>query len=127
MSRIWLIWSGVLGALGVAMGAFGAHVLKPLLPLQMMAIFETGVRYHLFHVLALLGVAVLMAVFPDRERPLRLAAWLLVIGVVLFSGSLYALVLTDWRFLGAVTPLGGLAWVAAWLLVAYAFRRPSAP
>lgn len=124
-SRPWLIAAGAFGALGVAMGAFGAHLLRPVLPLQVMAIYETAVRYHLYHALALLGCAVLLALFPERRRLLRWAAWGFAAGIVLFSGSLYALTITDQRWLGLVTPLGGLAWLAAWVLVAVAFWRPA--
>jgi uncharacterized membrane protein YgdD (TMEM256/DUF423 family) len=122
-ARPWLIAAGCLGALGVALGAFGAHALRPLLPLQVMTIYETAVRYHLLHVLALLACAGLLAVFPERGRLLRAAAWGFTGGIVLFSGSLYALAFTGLRWPGLLTPLGGVAWVAAWLLLALAFRR----
>jgi uncharacterized membrane protein YgdD (TMEM256/DUF423 family) len=122
-SRAWLLAAAGLGALGVAMGAFGAHLLRALLPLQLMTIYETAVRYHLLHALALLGCATLLALFPERARWLRWAAWGFAGGIVLFSGSLYALVLTDQRWLGLLTPLGGVAWIAAWLLLGAAFWR----
>lgn len=122
-SRPWLIAAGLFGALGVAMGAFGAHLLRPVLPLQVMAIYETAVRYHLYHALALLACAVLLGLFPERERLLRWAAWGFAAGIVLFSGSLYAMTLTDQRWLGIITPIGGLAWLAAWVLLAAAFWR----
>jgi uncharacterized membrane protein YgdD (TMEM256/DUF423 family) len=122
-SRPWLVAAGAFGALGVAMGSFGAHLLRPVLPLQRMTIYEIAVRYHLFHALALLGCGVLLAQFPARARLLRWAAWGFAAGIVLFSGSLYALIMTDQRWLGLVTPIGGLAWVAAWLLLAAAFWR----
>lgn len=123
VSRPWYIAAGVSGALGVALGAFGAHVLKPLLPLQVMTIFETAVRYHLFHTLALLGCAVLLELHPARARWLRWAAWAFAAGIVLFAGSLYGLALGNLRWLGIVTPVGGVAWVAAWALLAIAFWR----
>jgi len=122
-SRIWLIWAGIFGGLGVLMGAFGAHLLRPLLPLQLMTIFETAVRYQLVHALALLACAVLMTLHPRRAPRLRWAAWGFAAGIVLFSGSLYALIMTDQRWLGLVTPLGGVAWIAAWCLLAAAFWR----
>ncbi len=121
--RTGLALAGISGAIGVAMGAFGAHALKPVLPLQVMTIFETAVRYHLLHTLALLGTAVLVAVFPGRAGPLRWSGALFVAGIVLFSGSLYGLALSGLRVLGAVTPVGGVAWVAAWGLLAWAFLR----
>ena len=105
------------------MGAFGAHALRPILPLQVMTIFETAVRYHLLHTLALLGCALLLAQFPRRERLLRGAAWGFALGIVLFSGSLYGIALGNQRWLGLVAPLGGVAWVLAWGLLAAAFWR----
>ncbi len=123
VSRWWLGWAAVLGALGVAMGAFGAHALRPVLPLQAMTIYETAVRYHLVHALALLGCALAMAVFPAQAALLRWSARLFLAGTVLFSGSLYTLASTDLRWLGAVTPLGGVAWIAAWGLLAVAAWR----
>jgi uncharacterized membrane protein YgdD (TMEM256/DUF423 family) len=122
-SRPWLAAAGALGALGVALGAFGAHLLRPLLPLQLMTIFETGVRYHLLHALALLGCGVLLELYPARARLLRWAAWGFAAGIVLFSGSLYALVMTDQRWLGLLTPVGGVAWIVAWGLLAWVFWR----
>lgn len=125
-SRPALVWAGVFGALGVAMGAFGAHALKALLPLQVMTIYETAVRYHLLHALALLGCGILLQRDPHRERLLRWAAWGFGAGIVLFSGSLYGIALTGQRWLGLVTPLGGVAWVAAWALLAAAYWRREA-
>ena len=122
-SRPWLVTAAVLGGLGVALGAFGAHLLRPILPLQRMTIFETAVRYHQVHALALLGCAILMALHPARAARLRWAAWGFAAGIVLFSGSLYALVTSDQRWLGLVTPVGGLAWLAAWGLLAAAYWR----
>jgi uncharacterized membrane protein YgdD (TMEM256/DUF423 family) len=113
---------GVLGAvsafLGVALGAFGAHALKSRLSSEALAIFETGVRYQMFHALALLVVA---ARLPDPRG--SIAGWLFVAGTVLFSGSLYALALTGIRGLGAITPVGGLCFLAGWALLALAFAR----
>ncbi len=105
------------------MGAFGAHALMAVLPLQMMTVFETAVRYQLFHALALLGCGVLMEVFPQRGRKLRWAGALFVLGIILFSGSLYGLSLSDVRVLRWLTPLGGLSWIVAWALLALAFLR----
>ncbi len=124
-AHTWIGVGGVMGALGVALGAFGAHGLRPLLPLQVMTIFETAVRYHLLHVPALLACGVLMAVFPERARTARNAGVLFLAGIFLFSGSLYAMALTDIRILGAITPLGGLCWIAGWSLLAWGFLRGS--
>ena len=122
LGRIWIFWSGIFGAVGVAMGAFGGHVLRPILPLQVMTIFETAVRYHLFHTLALLGTAALMAQYPDKAGGLRYVAQLLVAGLVLFSGGLYGLSLTGMEWLAWGTPVGGICWIAAWIGMAWIFR-----
>jgi uncharacterized membrane protein YgdD (TMEM256/DUF423 family) len=123
MSRNWMIGAGLSGALGIALGAFGAHALRPWLPLQQITIFETAVRYHLLHTLALLGTAILIEQAPARAAALRQVAWLFALGILLFSGSLYALALSGLFWLGFVTPIGGLAWVAAWLGLAWTFWR----
>ncbi len=107
-------------AFGVALGAFGAHGLKTRLTPEMLAIYETGVRYHLVHALGLFAAAWLAG--EDQGRAARLAGLLLVIGILIFSGSLYLLALTGIRTLGAVTPLGGVAWIAAWVIIATRVR-----
>ncbi|MCZ7582013.1 MAG: DUF423 domain-containing protein [Deltaproteobacteria bacterium] len=101
-----------LAFLGVALGAFGAHGLKHIVPPELLTVWETGVRYHLVHALAL----ALVALVRDRgdARLYRIAAWLFAGGIVVFSGSLYALTITGMRIFGAVTPLGGLAFLAGW-------------
>ena len=103
-------------AFGVALGAFGAHGLRDRLAPDLLAVFETGVRYHLVHALGLFVAAWLAG--EDQTRSARLAGVLLVVGILLFSGSLYVLALTGVRAFGAVTPLGGIAWLAAWILIA---------
>lgn len=108
---------GAIGAaIAVGLGAFGAHTLKEILPADLLAIFETGVRYHMYHSLGLMLVALLA----DRlgESKLLLAgARLLLAGIVIFSGSLYILALSDIRVLGAITPIGGVAFLAGWVCV----------
>jgi uncharacterized membrane protein YgdD (TMEM256/DUF423 family) len=108
---------GALNAfLAVAAGAFGAHGLKSRIEADLLVTFETAARYQMYHALGLFAVAWLVA----REAPLaRPAAWLMFAGIVLFSGSLYALALTSVRALGAVTPVGGVCFLAAWALVAW--------
>jgi uncharacterized membrane protein YgdD (TMEM256/DUF423 family) len=96
--------------LTVALGAFGAHGLKTRLAPEMLAIFETGVRYQAYHALGLLALAALKG--PDR------AGWCFLVGIVLFSGSLYALALTGVRWLGAITPIGGVLFLVGWALFA---------
>jgi len=101
---------------GVALGAFGAHGLRSQLTPDLLAVYETGVRYHLVHGLALFIVAWLVG--EDRTRSARLAGLLFVLGILLFSGSLYVLALTGIRAFGAITPVGGVAWIAAWTILA---------
>jgi uncharacterized membrane protein YgdD (TMEM256/DUF423 family) len=110
----------------VAAGAFGAHALKSALTPDLLAVWHTAVQYQAWHALALLAVGLLMTNDPSgrRGRGLRAAAWLFAIGIVLFSGSLYLLALSGQRWLGAVTPLGGVAFLAGWLALAWAALRP---
>lgn len=115
--------SAVLLLLGVAAGAFGAHALRGALAPELLGAFQTAVQYHLVHGLAALAVAILWVQWPDEAKPLRACAWLLMLGIVLFSGSLYALALTGSRALGAITPFGGTAWIIAWALLAWTAWR----
>jgi len=111
----------VSGFLAVAAGAFGAHALRARLAPDMLAVFETAARYQMTHALALLFVG-----WVARRRPksaLRLAGWLFVVGTVLFCGSLYGLAFSGARGLGAVTPLGGLAFLAGWIALAVGVAR----
>ena len=116
---------GILGAafgfLGVALGAFGAHGLKGRLTPEDLAIFETAVRYQMYHALALILVALIL---PRGEAgPNSVSGWAFTVGIVLFSGSLYLMLLTGQRWLGAVTPLGGLAFLIGWAAMAWAFFK----
>ena len=112
IGRRFVVLGSGFALLGVAGGAFGAHSLKTILAPDMLAVFETGIRYQMYHALALLFVGL------AEERAgslwIRRAGWLFVTGIVLFSGSLYALSLSGIRGLGAVTPLGGVAFIAGW-------------
>lgn len=112
-------WGAVLGGLGVALGAFGAHGLKTRLDPDQLSVFETGVRYQLVHALALLALAALSR--DDPSGPSRAAIWF-VCGTVLFSGSLYALALGAPRAMGFVTPLGGSALIVGWVMLALSYR-----
>lgn len=120
VARRWIATAGISGAAAVSLGAFGAHGLRAVLPLQAMTIYETAVSYHFWHTLALLGCGILMGVWPERERVLGWSAAGFAAGIVLFSGSLYGLSMSDQRWLGLITPVGGLCWIAAWLLLAWA-------
>ncbi|MFO1306144.1 MAG: DUF423 domain-containing protein [Burkholderiales bacterium] len=108
--------------LAVGLGAFGAHALKARLSPEMSAVWQTAVQYHAWHALGLFGLGLLMLHWPERLG-LGLAGWLLLAGIVLFSGSLYALALTGVRGLGAITPIGGVAFLAGWGVLAWAIGR----
>jgi uncharacterized membrane protein YgdD (TMEM256/DUF423 family) len=116
---MWIKIAGVVGFLGVALGAFGAHGLKQKVTPELLAIFNTGVLYHLVHGVALFALA-LFGSATGRAITWPAALWLA--GIVLFSGSLYVLALTGVKQLGAVTPLGGLCFLAGWVLVAIRLR-----
>jgi uncharacterized membrane protein YgdD (TMEM256/DUF423 family) len=117
MDRTFLLIGSILGFLGVALGAFGAHGLRSRVSAEMLAVFETGVRYHMYHVLALLIVAAAIGSI-GSARLLVLAGWSFVGGILIFSGSLYALALSDVRMLGAITPVGGLLFLIGWACLA---------
>jgi uncharacterized membrane protein YgdD (TMEM256/DUF423 family) len=107
----------LLAGLGVALGAFAAHGLRDRLEPELLAVFETGVRYQMYHALALLVLALAMARWPDRG--LLPAAVLMIVGTVVFSGSLQLLAVTGTRWLGAVTPVGGVCLIAGWAFAAW--------
>ena len=121
MPSTWFGIGAVAAALGVALGAFGAHGLKSRVSPDMLAVFEIAVRYHLIHALGLFAVAWAASRWPGGA--VQAAGGLMLAGIVVFSGSLYLMVLTGTRWLGAVTPLGGLAFIAAWSLLALAAFR----
>jgi uncharacterized membrane protein YgdD (TMEM256/DUF423 family) len=120
MAKIFLSIAGILGGLAVAAGAFGSHPLREKLSDRSLEIFETGVRYHMYHALALLLVALLISQTNNPTTPLIVAGCLFIAGIFIFSGSLYALSLTGIKYFGAITPLGGVAFIAAWLTLALA-------
>ena len=123
MDRTFLLIGAVLSLLGVTFGAFGAHALRARLSQEMLAIFETGVRYHMYHAFAVLIVAAAIGHF-GSARLLSIAGWSFVAGVLLFSGSLYALTLTGVGILGAITPIGGVLFLIGWgCLAAFALTR----
>jgi uncharacterized membrane protein YgdD (TMEM256/DUF423 family) len=118
LDRTFLFLGALAGLTAVALGAFGAHALRSRLSPDMLAVFETGVRYHFYHALALVATALIMARYNDRL--ITAAGWLFAIGIVLFSGSLYALALTGVTVLGAITPIGGVAFLLGWACLAIA-------
>ena len=118
MDRTFLLVGAIAGFVGVALGAFGAHGLRGRLSVEMLAVFETGVRYQMYHALAILLVALAAARLDGWL--IRGAGWLFTAGILLFSGSLYALALSGVTILGAITPIGGLAYLAGWACLALA-------
>jgi len=126
----WLLQAGSINMfLAVALGAFGAHAVKTSLPPDLMAVFQTGNQYHFYHALGLLAVGFGAGLF-RCSRLIRLSGVFILTGLVLFSGSLYVLSLTGQRWIGTITPIGGTALLAGWLLMAVGVwkgRRPTAP
>ena len=123
MRNTWVAIAGTLGGLGVALGAFGAHGLKERLTPELLAVFEVGVRYHMYHAIAMLAAAVSLNYGPGNAW-LKRACWFWLAGVAIFSGSLYLLAVTDVRWLGAITPIGGVAFIAGWCcVIATGLRR----
>jgi uncharacterized membrane protein YgdD (TMEM256/DUF423 family) len=112
MERTFLFLGAVAGFTGIALGAFGAHGLRARLSPDMLAVFETGVRYHMYHALALTLTGALAGRFSPALT--AAAAWCFTAGILLFSGSLYVLALTGTTWLGAITPIGGVAFLAGW-------------
>lgn len=119
--RSWIAAGALLAGLAVAAGAFGAHGLRARLSADMLPVFETAARYQMYHALALMAVGLIADRWPSPL--LGTAGWLFLAGIVLFSGSLYGLTLSGVRLLGAITPLGGVAFIAGWACVALAAWR----
>ena len=117
MANLFLLIAALCGFIGVAAGAFGAHGLRARLSPEMLAVFETAARYQMYHALALLAVALTINHTGDA-RLLDIAGWAFVAGILLFSGSLYALALSGVSTLGAITPIGGLALLVGWACLA---------
>jgi uncharacterized membrane protein YgdD (TMEM256/DUF423 family) len=118
MDRTFMLIGALAGVVGVGLGAFGAHGLRGRLTPEMLAVFETGVRYQMYHALALVATAALMGRLDGRF--INAAGWLFTAGIVLFSGSLYAVALTGVSLFGAITPIGGVAFLAGWACLAIA-------
>lgn len=120
MMRIFLLFGAIFGGLSVAAGAFASHALKEKLTEKAIAIFEVGVRYQMYHALALLLVGLLLTRSEQPTLFLATSGWAFIAGVIIFSGSLYALSFTGIKWLGAITPLGGAAFVVGWSCLAIA-------
>lgn len=119
--KLFVVLGAVLGGLSVALGAFGAHGLKASVTPERLAVFETAVRYQFFHALALILLGLIASQRPSGM--LEVSGWCFVAGTALFSGSLYLLVLSDTGWLGAITPIGGVAMILGWALFALGVVR----
>ncbi len=122
VARLFIVLGSVNAALAVIFGAFGAHALKARLSPEMLSVYHTGAQYHFYHALGMLLIGVL-ATQLQNSGALRLPGFLMLAGIVLFSGSLYLLAITGVTWLGAITPLGGIAFIAAWVLLAISALR----
>ena len=122
MAKTFLMIAAISGLLAVAIGAFGAHGLKNRVAEDLLIVYQTGVQYHFYHTLALLGVGLLLLQYPHISA-LNWSGWLFVAGILIFSGSLYVLALTGIKGLGAITPIGGVAFIAGWLTLALAVYK----
>ncbi|MDX1525930.1 MAG: DUF423 domain-containing protein [Pseudidiomarina maritima] len=120
--KLFVMLGAINMAIGVILGAFGAHSLKTWLTVDMLAVFNTGVQYQIYHALGLLMVAVLMIPYPNSGG-LRTGGWLLLAGIILFSGSLYLLALTGHKFFGPITPVGGLCFIVGWIWLFWAMLK----
>jgi uncharacterized membrane protein YgdD (TMEM256/DUF423 family) len=121
MERMFFAAGAVSAFIAVAAGAFGAHGLRQHLAPEQLSVFETGARYQMYHALGLLAAGWAAARWPGS--PANWAGWLFIVGTLIFSGSLYTLALTGLRWLGAITPIGGLCFLGGWLCLALAARR----
>jgi uncharacterized membrane protein YgdD (TMEM256/DUF423 family) len=117
----WIVLAGLSGFVAVAAGAFGAHALQDRLSREMLSVYELGVRYHFGHTLALLLIGVLRR--DGGRRGYDVSGWCFLLGIAIFSGSLYALALSGQRWLGAITPIGGAALLAGWAALAITAYR----
>jgi uncharacterized membrane protein YgdD (TMEM256/DUF423 family) len=117
MAKLFITLASLSGMLAVALGAFGAHALKDKLDAYALGVFETAVQYHFYHSFALLAVGII-ALSQPQTALLKSSGWLFILGILVFSGSLYLLSITGVRWLGAITPLGGLALIGGWACLA---------
>ncbi|MEK0181823.1 MAG: DUF423 domain-containing protein [Oscillatoriales cyanobacterium] len=120
LTRIFLATAALFGGLSVAGGAFASHALKDKLSDRSLEIFETGARYQMYHALALLLVALILSRAEASQTFFVVSGWAFIVGTLIFSGSLYALSLTNIKLLGAITPLGGVAYIVGWVCLAIA-------
>jgi uncharacterized membrane protein YgdD (TMEM256/DUF423 family) len=123
MEKTFLLLASLFGGLSVALGAFGAHAMSGRFSPSLLATYETAVRYQFYHALALIAVVVVLGRWPQMATLTTWAGWLFVAGIVIFSGSLYILVFGGLRWMGAITPIGGVAFITGWLLLAWVALR----
>jgi len=117
--------AAISGLLSVILGAFGAHVLKGIINPEMLEVYKTGVQYQFYHTFALLATGILMHF--NQSKALKWSAWLFMIGLILFSGSLYVLAISGIKEIGMITPFGGITWVMAWILLLLHCSKLPAP
>ncbi len=122
ISKLFLLLGSLNALLAVILGAFGAHGLKSRITAELLAIYQTGVQYHFYHAIGLIAVG-LVALHLPASVWLKCSGWLMFIGILIFSGSLYILSITNIRWLGAITPFGGAAFIFAWLSLAIAIIK----
>ena len=121
--RGWIITGAVMAGIAILLGAFGAHGLKNKITADYLIVFDTGVKYHFYHSLGLMIIGILAFHFPTE--PLHIPCIFIVSGIILFSGSLYVLSITGLKWVGAITPLGGLSFIIGWIFTAYYIWRAS--
>jgi uncharacterized membrane protein YgdD (TMEM256/DUF423 family) len=121
-AKVFLILGGINAAVVVLLGAFGAHGLKARMTAEMLSVYQTGVHYHLFHALGLLAVG-LVATQISGSAYLKWSGWSMLAGIILFSGSLYVMSVSGLRWLGIITPFGGVAFIVAWVLFVAAIAK----
>lgn len=124
-SRTFIILGALSGFLSVSFGAFGAHAIKQWMSADLMAIYQTAVSYQMYHSLGLILIALVYQ--QQQHKMIKAAGWLMLSGIIVFSGSLYTLALTDSRWLGAITPIGGILLLLAWLLLGFGVSKKTAP
>jgi uncharacterized membrane protein YgdD (TMEM256/DUF423 family) len=124
MSKLFLILGCINAATAVSMGAFGAHSLKNRITEDMLLVFQTAVQYHFYHSLGLMIIGVL-TIHLKPEKYIKIAGWMMFIGIILFSGSLYTLSTTSMRWVGFITPIGGIAFIVSWVFIAIAAWKRS--
>jgi len=115
--KYWIITGSVLMSFAILIGAFGAHSLKDKITTEYLTIFETGVKYHIYHALGIIIVSLCGLQFPSVS--LHFSCILFIVGIILFSGSLYILSITEIKWFGAITPIGGISFILGWMLAAY--------